>query len=47
MEVVYLVDKFEITEQILDVLRTKELFYEEKNEEIIEEKTEEKTEESL
>ena len=44
MEVVYLVDKFEITEQILDVLRTKDLFYEEVTE-VIEEKTEEKTEE--
>jgi Skp family chaperone for outer membrane proteins len=46
MEVVYLVDKFEITEQILDALRTKDLFYEEVTE-VIEEKTEEKTEESL
>lgn len=46
MEVVYLVDKFEITEQILDVLRTKDLFYEEVAE-VIEEKTEEKQEESL
>ncbi len=46
MEVVYLVDKFEITEQILDVLRTKDLFYEEVTE-VIEEKTEEKQEESL
>ena len=46
MEVVYLVDKFEITEQILDILRTKDLFYEEVTE-VIEEKTEEKQEESL
>lgn len=44
MEVVYLVDKFEITEQILDVLRTKDLFYEEVTE-VIEDKTEEKQEE--
>lgn len=40
MEVVYLVDKFEITDQIVDVLKSKELFYEEVE-------AEEKEEESL